>query len=437
MEKDNYEKERPVVYLVGVGMGGWGQLTEEGAECLRQAEAVMGAGRILDSVKELAAGKPTLTSYRPSDMTAWLKSFRWAQAALVLSGDTGFYSGAEAAGRAFAREGWDVEYIPGISSLSYFCARLGKSWQDVHSFSLHGRDADAASNVRKYRSCFAILGEPGDAAKLCRELVAEGLGNVTVWAGENFSYEDERIAWEMTPAELIMEDEARPFGGLCCMLIENPQAGEDALYPEIWLEDGEFIRGGTPMTKAAVRRTVLEFLRIGRDAVCYDIGAGTGSVAVEMGRRIRSLCGDGQVYAIEKDGEALSLVEANRRKFLGSWPGFHLVEGEAPEAMEELETPTHAFIGGSAGRFREIVDWLVRANPQVRIAATAITLETAGEILSCMREYGFKEARMVQLAASEVQTVGSSHMLKGASPVFVAVMQGTDADWEEIEWQDV
>ena len=192
----------PVVYLIGIGMGGPDQLTGQALDCLKNVQAVMGADRMLESVEELTQGRPILSAYRPSEMVKWLSSFSWNEAALVLSGDTGFYSGAETAGRAFAREGWDVEYIPGISSLSYFCARLGKSWQNVHALSLHGRDADLTAHVRMHKSCFVILGEPGEAAKLCRELVAAGLGNVRVWAGENFSYENERITWEMTPAEL-------------------------------------------------------------------------------------------------------------------------------------------------------------------------------------------------------------------------------------------
>ena len=215
MRQEEYEPMRPVVYLIGIGMGGPDQLTGQAEDCLKRAQAVMGAERMLDSVSGFIEGRQVLAAYRPSDMVKWLSSFSWEEAALVLSGDTGFYSGAEAAGRAFAREGWDVEYIPGISSLSYFCARLGKSWQNVRALSRHGRELDLTANVRRYKSCFVILGEPGEAASLCRELVAAGLGNVTVWAGENFSYSNERITWDMTPAELIMEDEARPFGGLC------------------------------------------------------------------------------------------------------------------------------------------------------------------------------------------------------------------------------
>ena len=130
------------------------------------------------------------------------------------------------------------------------------------------------------------------------------------------------------------------------------------------------------MTKKEVRRISLDKLCIGSQAVCYDIGAGTGSVAVEMGMEIRRRGGSGQVYAIERNREALQLIESNCQKFHGSWMGFHIVEGEAPEAMKGLEPPTHAFIGGSGGHMREIVAALLDANPHVRIVANAITLET-------------------------------------------------------------
>ena len=123
---------RPIVYLVGIGMGGEDQLTGRAMDCLEAAQVVMGADRMLDSVSAYTDKKRIFSAYKPSEMVQWLGSFRWDEAALVLSGDTGFYSGAEAAAKAFVREGWDVEFVPGVSSLSYFCARLGKSWQNVH-----------------------------------------------------------------------------------------------------------------------------------------------------------------------------------------------------------------------------------------------------------------------------------------------------------------
>lgn len=428
---------RPVIYLIGIGMGGVGQMTDQAFDCLEAAEAVMGADRMLASVEDLIQGKPTLCSYKPGEMVQWLSALTWQEAALVLSGDTGFFSGAEAASKAFEREGWDVEWIPGISSLSYFCSRLGKSWQNVRAVSCHGRDCDLAAEVRANEEVFALLGGQGGVSAVCRELVANGLGSVSIWAGENFSYIEERITQEMKPAELLMEDEARPFDSLACVLVKNPHAVQGKAWNSPLPKDEDFIRGKVPMTKETVRRITLDKLRLGPDAVCYDIGAGTGSISVEMGLEIRRQCGCGRVYAIEKDEEALELIRANGRKFHGSWKGFYVVPGEAPEVLEELEPPTHAFIGGSSGRMKEMIRCLLEKNPQVRIVVNAITLETVGEILASMKEYGFEEGEILQVMAAPVQKIGRFHMPKAQNPVYVAVMQHPLEEMEEITWQDL
>lgn len=430
-------ERRPLIYLIGIGMGGEEQLTGQAIDCLTASQAVMGAERMLKGVFPYTEGKPVLSSYRPSEMVQWLYGMSWDEAALVLSGDTGFYSGAQAAADAFEAEGWDVAYVPGISSLSYFCARLGKNWQDVHTLSLHGRDGDVPSFIRQYKNTFILLGGQLTLGALCRILVSSGLGQVFVSAGENFSYDNERIIWNMTPAELIMEDESNPFGGLACVLVENPQAQEGALYPEPMPSDRDFIRGRVPMTKETVRRLVLEKLRIGDGAICVDIGAGTGSVAVEMGLALRKRCSGGQVYAIEKKQEALELIEANVRKFHGHWEGFHIIGGEAPQALEGIEAPTHAFIGGSGGRMRAIISRLLQMNPSVRIAATAISLETVSELLSCMEGFGFQETELLQVMAAPVELLGGYHMPMAQNPVYIALMQYPREEEEELTWQEL
>lgn len=427
-DKDTYEGEGRVVYLVGIGMGGEDQLTGRAMDCLEAAQVITGADRMLESVRSYADGKRTFSAYKPSEMVQWLGSFQWEEAALVLSGDTGFYSGAEAASKAFMREGWDVEFVPGISSLSYFCARLGKGWQNVVPVSCHGRECDVVACIRKHKSCFILLGGQISVASLCRQLVGSGMSHVSIWAGENFSYQDERITWEMSPAELIMEDEHQEFGGLSCVLVENSQALEGQLYPARGPVDSDFIRDQVPMTKAEVRKISVEKLRIGYGAVCYDIGAGTGSVAVEMGMEVRHMGGEGEVYAIERKEEALCLIRSNYQKFHGGWEGFHVVEGEAPKAMEGLPAPTHAFLGGTGGRMKEIVAALLEVNPQVRIVANAISLETVGEILDCIRDFGFQDTELVQVWAAPVETRGAYHMPIAQNPVYVAVMQDPAQD---------
>mgnify|MGYP000164090674 CR=1 FL=1 len=140
---------------------------------------------------------------------------------------------------------------------------------------------DIPAWVRTHKTCFVLLGGEGGLSELCRSLVSSGLGHVDLWAGEKLSYREERILWKRKPAEILMEEEVHPFGSLACAIVENPHAVEVRIYPELHPRDSDFIRGKTPMTKESVRRLSLETLRIGADAVCFDIGAGTGSVSVK------------------------------------------------------------------------------------------------------------------------------------------------------------
>ena len=105
------------------------------------------------------------------------------------------------------------------------------------------------------------------------------------------------------------------------------------------MRDEWFIRGEVPMTKSEVRAVSVEKLELSADSVLYDIGAGTGSVSVEAA----AFLPEGTVYAIEKKREAVELLKKNREKFRAE--RIRIIEGAAPEALEGLEAPTHAFLG--------------------------------------------------------------------------------------------
>ena len=171
------------------------------------------------------------------------------------------------------------------------------------------------------------------------------------------------------------------------------------------------------MTKEEVRSVSLSKLRLTEDSICYDVGAGTGSVSVEMALR----ADQGQVFAIEKKEEAAALLEENKQKF--AVDNLEIIKGEAPQALENLPAPTHAFIGGSSGNLKEIVALLLGKNPQVRIVINCITLETISEALDVLKEYGFQQREVVQLAASRSKEIGRYHLMMGENPIYIITCQ--------------
>ena len=127
------------------------------------------------------------------------------------------------------------------------------------------------------------------------------------------------------------------------------------------------------------------------DAVVYDIGSGTGSIAVEMARRSDNLT----VYAIERKQEAVALIEKNCTKY--GLANVKVICGEAPGALTGLPVPTHAFIGGSNGSLKEILTVLYRKNPRMRVVVTAITLEPVGAVSSILNEFPVEQEEIIQM----------------------------------------
>lgn len=162
------------------------------------------------------------------------------------------------------------------------------------------------------------------------------------------------------------------------------------------------------MTKRMIRMSVLGLLNPQDDEVCWDVGAGTGSVSVELSMFAR------RVYAIEKKPEAVDLLRQNREEFCAY--NMRIVEGEAPAALQGLETPDVVFIGGSSGRICVILECLPQTG--VRLCVTAVTLETLEDARKAMESAGFAP-QITQVAVTDIKPVGDYHMMDSQNPVFI------------------
>ncbi|MEE0420562.1 MAG: precorrin-6A reductase [Lachnospiraceae bacterium] len=395
------------ISLVGIGMGRHENMTMEARKACIQAQVLIGARRMLETVQEL--GKPTFISYKPDEIKEYIESHpEYERIAILLSGDVGFYSGAKKLLELFPRE--EVSLFCGISSVVYLCAKLGMSWEDVKLLSLHGRKQNIVRAVDCHGKVFALVGQKGGVGMLCRKLCGYGLGKVTLFVGQNLSYQNESIV--RGTAEELQNQE---FEALCVVLIENKSPHKRVAHG---LADEEFLRGKVPMTKSEVRSISISKLGLKRDSVVYDVGAGTGSVAVEMAL----VACEGQVYAVEKKPEAVELIRKNQVKFRAD--NLTVVEGLAPEALEGLPAPTHVFIGGSSGNMRRILDVVFAKNPLTRVVVNAIALETVAETAACMRELGVRERDIVCVSSARAREVGDYHMMMGMNPVYILSFTG-------------
>ena len=396
------------VSLIGIGMGP-GDLTERSASIVMGADLLVGAKRMLEAVD--STGKDVLTEYRSDVIARYLdENPRYRNVAVLLSGDVGFYSGATSLLGKLDRNVYDVNVEPGISSIVYLCAKLGTTWQDAYLTSCHGRESNIVNLVGTRAKVFTLLSGQDTVHEMCRQLFEYNLNSVSVTVGQDFGYPTERI-FTGTPSQCLDES----FGDLCVALIENPTPDT---RNSISIPDEVFTRGDAPMTKSEVRTLSVAKLKLCRDSVVYDIGAGTGSVSIEMALTAYL----GKVYAIEREDIAADLIEINKRKFQAA--NLEVVRGLAPEAMRDLPAPTHAFIGGSAGNLKSIVQCLLDKNPDVRIVINSVTMETMAETMQVVKELNLVEEEFVNVTIAKSRRLGRYHLMTGQNPVYIAVVRG-------------
>ena len=395
------------ISLVGIGMGDRKSLTMEAMEAIYAADLLIGAKRMLEPFAGLH--KPMMCEYRPDEICQYIQEHpEYEKVAVLLSGDTGFYSGAKKLMTLLANENLTV--CPGISSVVAFCAKLQISWDDVKLMSLHGRGQNIIHALKEYGKVFTLVGTKDGIPNLCRKLIDYGMEDTKISVGEALSYPQERIVMGSALQLQNME-----FDPLTVVLMEREKKEFVVTHG---ISDDDFLRDRVPMTKEEIRSISLSKLRLQKDSVIYDIGAGTGSVAVEMALQA---C-DGMVYAIEKKKEAVNLILENKRKFAAD--NLEVIEGLAPEALESLPAPTHAFIGGSSGNMKEILKALLEKNSKIRIVVNAIAVETVAETMQCLKELPFCEEEIVQVSVGRSKKIASYHMMMGLNPVFVFSFTG-------------
>lgn len=410
------------ISLLGTGMGNKAGMTWEAEKKIETADYLFGAGRLL---KDYAAYKEVFPYYLAKDILPYLDQLlqrteesRIIKIGILFSGDSGFYSGCESLYRELLiwKEQKEADILiriyPGISSVSCLAASFGVSWQDAAIRSIHGKSneeewkACLLETVRYRKKTFLLLSGVEDLKKVGRLLQSENLSGIKILAGYEMTCSGERLL-ELRPGdcENLWEE------GLYTCLLVNDAAQKRPLT--CGRRDTDFIRGKVPMTKEEVREVVLCKLRLYEGAVVYDIGSGTGSVAVEIAERSASV----QVYAIERKEEAAALIMENCRRFWLS--NVRVIQEEAPEGLLTLPKPTHAFIGGSGGRLKEILQVLYEKNPRIRIVLTAVSLETISELTGLKKSLPVAEAEMVQMQVNRVRQAGSSHLARAENPVFI------------------
>jgi precorrin-6B C5,15-methyltransferase / cobalt-precorrin-6B C5,C15-methyltransferase len=383
-----------------------GPLSAEASKLLRSAALVAGGERNLETLS-VEPGRATVFK---GDLSEALERIEASDGTVVVlaSGDPGFFGIVRTLGERFGHE--NLRVFPAVSFVARVFAWDGLPWDDAVVVSAHGRDPRRAVNVCRAHPKVAVLTSPSfGPAELVDALadldrifvVAERLGEPEERTYKGDAGEIAAIEWE-DPNVVVVYDPARVVGEKGWISGSCESLGRWALPEE------EFEHRSAMITKLEVRALVLARLGPGPGDLVWDVGAGSGSVAVECARF------GAAAIAVERDAESCARIRRNAARY-GAY--VQVVEGEAPGALYGLPEPDAVFVGGTGESFEEVVG-LAAASARRRVVLTLIGLERvipAGEIL----EGCGLEVETTLLQASRVKGVGSLHRLAAETAVFV------------------
>ncbi|MEZ0064853.1 precorrin-6Y C5,15-methyltransferase (decarboxylating) [Streptacidiphilus sp. MAP12-20] len=388
------------------------------AAFVAQSALVLGARRHLDAAQVPGDRALVLGPLAPAlDAVAALRDKDPDVRVLVLaSGDPGFFGIVRALAERFGTAALDVR--PGVSSIARAFARLGAPWDDAVVVSAHGRDPRRAFNICRSQRKVAVLTAPGAGpAEIGAALLAmPGLHRRLVVAADLGGPAESVI--ELTPAEAAARDWPAVNVVLC---LADETAVEDTMRavagyqgpPEGgWaLPEEAFEHRDAMLTKAEVRAFALARLGPRLGELVWDVGAGSGSVAVECARL------GAAAVALERAADGVARIRANAEAH-GVGHAVAVVHGSAPDALAQLPAPDAVFVGGGGADLPAVVA-AASARARRTVVVTLAALDRVPEVRRTLLAAGFT-ADGVQLQANRLAPLpGEVTRLAATNPVFV------------------
>jgi precorrin-6Y C5,15-methyltransferase (decarboxylating) len=401
--------------VIGIGQEGPLGLGREARAHIERAEVLAGGRRHLELFPGWGGERIRIEGSLDEVVKRLQAAYPSRKTVVLASGDPLYFGIGRVLLDAIPRD--DLVFFPHVSSVQLAFAAVKETWNDARVISLHGRPMHSLlPALHEGAAKIAVFTDAAnDPPAIAAFLSAQGFGDdYALWVCENLGGPSPRVtSW--TAASI----EGHSFGPLNVVVLLREKldvetaAREAPLLgiPETALLHRAEKRG--LITKREVRLIALSYLELHRGDVFWDVGAGSGSVAIEAARLAPSL----RVFAVEKERLALQQLHENACRF--SLPGLRIIEGEAPEILEDLPDPDAVFIGGSGGRLQELIAAAgTRLKTGGRIAINCITVENFARGWSCLGDRGLlPQATSVQLA--HTRPLGSLHCLEPESPIFI------------------
>ncbi|MGH7441403.1 MAG: precorrin-6y C5,15-methyltransferase (decarboxylating) subunit CbiE [bacterium] len=410
----------PKVLILGVTDAGLDSLSPEAHRRLGQATLLIGGERHLT----FCAGHPAEKLVIQGDLKALAVRLQraldgpGARPVVLASGDPLFYGIASYLAGKLGSE--RVEVLPNVGSMQQAFARVGWKWDDAELVSVHGRPLERLCFIAPDCVKVGVFTDPDNSpAKVAETLLALGWPeDAEAGVLENLDGPDERVT-----KALLRDVGGLKFGSLNVVVARRPAPTDSRAVWTFGLDEEAFVQRRPEkglITKSEVRVLSLAKMRLFPGAVSWDIGAATGSVAVEAARLSRG----GRVWAVEKNAEDCNNVRENVRHF--HTPTVRVLQGTAPQALADIppsDDPDAVFVGGTAGRMDSVLDvCLARLRPGGSVVVNTVTVENTAEALAWYEnsglDWGFLQVQINRGRVIRTPTQ-ALHRLDALNPVHV------------------
>ncbi len=413
MASGNGDSEGRRVLVVGVGDDGPAGLPSSILARVEQADLLFGGRRHLE-LFPAGASERVVIAGGLDDVLRRIESAasECGQVVVLASGDPCYFGIGPHLASRLGRD--RVEIVPHVSSVALAFARLGVAWQDATVVSAHGRPLDAAIRAARGAGKLAVLtDEVNTPAAMACALLAAGAEDSPAWVFEHLGGERESML-ESTLSELA----GRAFAPLNVLVVpELSWVRQHGRHHGFGRPESEYEHTAGLITKPEVRAVSLSKLRLRADGVLWDVGAGSGSLALEAAGLVSGL----RVHAVERSARQIVMLRDNVSKF-GRGCQVQVVEGEAPEALTGLPDPDAVFVGGSGGRLVEILDVAhARASRPGRIVANLVTFENVATVLAWAKGRAL-QPEVVQVGVARGADILDMTRLQAENPVTIVTI---------------
>jgi len=395
-------KITPWLTITGIGEDGIAGLGDEAKRRIGAAELVCGGKRHLELADSLVTGErhQWLSPFERS--VEFVKAARGRSVCVLASGDPFFFGMGATLSRTIDPS--EMFVIPAPSSFGLAASRLGWPLQDLSVVSLHGRPLDLIRpHLQPGARILALTSDEKGPGELATLLSQNGFGKSNLIVLEALGGKDERVTQHVV--ELFSQEIVSPLN-ICAIEVV---AGERARILPLasGLDDGLFEHDGQ-ITKREVRAITLSALAPRKGELLWDIGGGSGSIAIEWMLAHPAM----RAIAIEADVERAERIIRNSRAF--GVPGLQVVTGSAPSALRDLAQPDAVFVGGG-GSDAGVMDAAISAlKPGGRLVANGVTLEMEAVLLGLQARHG---GALIRIDIARAGPVGSMRGWRPAMPV--------------------